>query len=430
MVRRGLLLGILLALPMMALFTPTTAGAVESTTGSAAPGVTSTKITTGAISTLTGTLATDLDTVVPGVRAYFDMVNAHGGIDGRKLDLAYSLDDGGNPSQFSNLVRDLVNQDHVFAVTGVATDFFSPGYLAETGTPTYGFNTTGGWAGPPNLFGSDGSVQCYTCLVPHIAYIIKKAKATSVALLAYNVSASSALCATADRLLTKAGVKVSYEDLSAPIDGNMAPDVQRIEQAGSDFVVSCMDLTGNISLAREIQQYGVKATQLWFNGYDQSAIDHYRSIMQGVYFFVPTVPLTAPTKYYPGLASYLGAMRKYEPHYVHSALAPEGWVAAALFVDGVKAAGKDLTQQRVVQLTNEITSFNGAGLVAPSTLVGSHSTSAAIPAKYPICAVTTRVEGTTLKPVFGKGHQVFVCLAAGAVKDPVPLAAPSGTPGT
>jgi branched-chain amino acid transport system substrate-binding protein len=429
--RQGPLWGKLLALFIVLACLPSVGGASASTSSTGATtGVTSTQITTGAISTLTGPLATDLGTVVPGVRAYFDMVNAQGGVNGRKLHLAYSLDDGGNPSQFSNLVRDLVSQDHVFAVTGVATDFFSPGYLAETGTPTYGFNTTGGWAGPPNLFGSDGSVQCYTCLVPHIAYVIRQAKAKSIALLAYNVSASSALCAAADHLLTAAGYKVSYEDLSAPIDGNMAPDVQRIQQAGSDFVVSCMDLTGNISLAREIQQYGVKATQLWFNGYDQSAIDHYQSIMQGVYFFVPTVPLTAPTAYYPGLATYLSAMRKYEPQYADSALAPEGWIAAALFVDGVRAAGKDVTQQKVVQFTNEITSFNGAGLTAPATLVGSHSTSTRIPANYPTCAVTTRVEGTTLKPVFGKGHQVFICLGAGAVKDPVPVVVPPGTPGT
>jgi branched-chain amino acid transport system substrate-binding protein len=429
--RRGPLLGVVLALALLVLSPPPATAASSPASGNGAPGVTATQITTGAISTLSGQLATDLDTVVPGVRAYFDTINAEGGIDGRKLNLGYSLDDGGNPSQFTSLVHDLVDQDHVFAVTGIATDFFSPGYLAETGTPTYGFNTTGGWAGPSNLFGSDGSVQCYTCLAPHIAYVIKKTKAKSVALLAYNVSASSALCATADRLLTQAGVKVSYEDLSAPIDGNMAPDVQRIKEAGSDFVVSCMDLTGNITLTRAIHQYGVKASQLWFNGYDQSAIDQYQSIMQGIYFFVPTVPLAAPLKYYPGLAAYLSAMRKYEPQYVDSALAPEGWIAAALFVQGVKAAGNDLTQQRVVQLTNQITNFNGAGMTAPTTLVGSHSDSTATPPKnYPICAVTTQVQGTTLRPVFGKGHQVFVCLAAGAVKNPVPLTPPPGTPGT
>lgn len=398
--------------------------------GNGAPGVSATQITTGAVSTLTGPLAGDLSGIVPGVKAYFDMVNAEGGIDGRRLDLAYSLDDGGNPSQFTALARDLVDEDHVFAVTGVGTDFFSPNYFKETGTPTYGFNTTGGWEGPPNLFGSDGSVQCYSCLVPHVAYLVKRTHTKSVALLAYNVSASSDLCAATSHLLTAAGVKVSYQDLNAPIDGDLAPDVERIARAHSDMVISCMDTDGNISMARAIQQYGLHATQLWFSGYDQSLIDRYSNLMQGVYFFVPNVPLTAPTKYYPGLALYLDTMRRYEPQYVNSALAIQGWISASLFAAGVRAAGSDLTQQRVVQLTNEMTDFNADGLIPPVSWKDGHTTATGVPPGYPICAAFTRVEGRVLRSVFGTGHQVFVCLAAGSVRHPVPVPAPRGTPGT
>ncbi len=356
------------------------------------------------------------------------MVNAQGGVDGRRLDLAYNLDDDGNPSQFSSLARDLVDQDHVFAVTGVGTDFFSPGVLAASGTPTYGFNSTGGWAGPPNLFGSDGSIQCYSCLVPSIAYLIERTHATSVALLAYNVSASSALCGTAGRLLRSAGIHVSYEDLGAPIDGNLAPDVEKIARAGSDMVVSCMDVTGNISMARAIKQYGIRATQLWFNGYDQSVIDHYRDLMQGVYFFVPNVPLSAPLRDYPGLATYLRAMRRYEPSWVRSALAIQGWESAALFVAGLRAAGRDLTQQRVVQLTNEMSDFSD-GIEPPTDWRHGHLTSFTLPHRYPICAAITRVEGTALRAVFTRGQAVFTCLPAGVYRDPKPVPAPAGTPG-
>lgn len=394
-----------------------------------APGVTAHRIVTGAITTLSGPLAADFGGIVPGVRAYFDMVNAQGGVDGRKLDLAYSLDDGGNPSQFTSLVRDLVNQDHVFAVTGVGTDFFSPDYLAQTGTPTYGYNTTGGWADAPNFFGSDGSVQYYPALVPAIAYLLKRSGAHSVALLAYDVSASSNLCSTASRLLKAAGVRVSYQDLNAPIDGNMTPDVQRIQRAGSDFVMSCMDLTGNVSMARAISQYGVKATQLWFNGYDQKVIDSYASLMQGVYFFLPNVPLTAPTGKYPGLALYLKEMRRYQPAFADSALAIQGWASAALFVDGLRAAGPDLSQRRVVQLTNRLTSFNAGGLIAPVDWADGHSLPRQATSTTPVCSVYVRVEGRRLQPVLGSGHRVFVCLRLGAVRDPIPVPPPPGIPG-
>ena len=49
------------------------------------PGVTKTAINVGAISTRTGAIASDFDGLSPGIQAYFDMINAEGGINGRKL---------------------------------------------------------------------------------------------------------------------------------------------------------------------------------------------------------------------------------------------------------------------------------------------------------------------------------------------------------
>ena len=249
------------------------AGQGPASAASSAPGVSPTRITTGAIATLSGPLAADSYGLVPGVQAYFDMINARGGINGRRLDLAYPLDDGGNPSQFTSLTHALVDQDHVFAVAGVATVFFSPNYLAETGLPTYGYNVAGDWSGPPNLFASGGSVQCYTCVMPDFAYLINRSRSKSVALLAYGVAASRDACSTADTLFTKAGIRVSYVDLNVPIDGNVTPDVERMQRAGSDFVLSCMDVTNNISMARAINQYGMKVAQLWLDGNDQSVLN-------------------------------------------------------------------------------------------------------------------------------------------------------------
>jgi branched-chain amino acid transport system substrate-binding protein len=415
--------GIAAVVPLGA-WTAGPADAARSSGASLAPGVTSTRITTGFIGTLTGPLSSDNEGLLPGVEAYFDTVNASGGVDGRKLDLAYKLNDEGNPSEFSTLARSLVNQDHVFAVTGIATDFFSPTYFTETDTPTYGYDTTGGWSGPSNLFAAGGSVQCYSCTVPSLAYLVKRAHAHSVALLAYNVSASSALCATTADMFRKAGIKVSYEDLDVPIDGNVAPDVQRLASAGSDFIMSCMDVTGNISMARAVKQYGLKVNQLWFSGYDQSVIDQYSNLMQGVYFLLQNVPLTAPTADYPGMAAYLRAMRKYEPQYLGDALAEQGWESAALFVAGVRAAGSDLTQQRVIQLTNQMTDFTAGGLTTVVNWRNAHTT-----ATFPNCQAYVRVQGTKLVSQFGRGHQVFVCFAKNAVAKPEPVPAPPGTPG-
>ena len=121
---------------------PTTGGA---STGFQRPGVTATSINVGAISSRSGAIAADFDGLVPGVEAYFDMINAEGGINGRKLNLAYDLDDGGQPSQFTQDTHTLIDQDHAFAAM-VASYWFTPNYFVETKTPTYGYNVSGNWS--------------------------------------------------------------------------------------------------------------------------------------------------------------------------------------------------------------------------------------------------------------------------------------------
>ena len=93
----------------------------------------------------------------------------------------------------------------------------------------------------------------------------------------------------------------------------MASDVQRMQQAGANMVISCMDVQGNVTMARAIQQYNLKASQLWLNGNDQQTLDQNQSLMQNIYFYVAHVPFTAPQSEYPGLKTYLTEMNKYEP---------------------------------------------------------------------------------------------------------------------
>ena len=124
------------------------AGPPAAASTSSAPGVTANSITVGTISTQTGPISSNFSSLIYGEKAYFDYINAQGGINGRKIDYKYTLDDGGNPSQFTQLANTLVNQDHVFAVTGVASAFFTPNIFVEAKIPTYGYNVTGNWDGP------------------------------------------------------------------------------------------------------------------------------------------------------------------------------------------------------------------------------------------------------------------------------------------
>ncbi len=80
-----------------------------------APGITPTTVTIGSHQPLTGPAAPGYSEIAPAANAYFQYVNAHGGIFGRKIVYKY-LDDGYNPTNTSSVVHQLVLNDNVFAI--------------------------------------------------------------------------------------------------------------------------------------------------------------------------------------------------------------------------------------------------------------------------------------------------------------------------
>jgi branched-chain amino acid transport system substrate-binding protein len=400
------------------------AGGAGAATATPQPGVTSNSITVATISTQTGPLSSNFSSLIYGEEAYFKYINAQGGINGRLINLKYTLDDGGNPSQFTQLANTLINQDHVFAVTGVATAFFSPNVFVESKTPTYGYNVTENWNGPPNLFAAGGSVIYTPAEAPGVAFVARSAKATKIAIVAYGVASSAAACQAGGAGLTAAGYQVVYTDYKIAYPGTtVATDVQRMQQAGANMVISCMDVQGNITMARAIQQYNLKASQLWFNGNDQSTLDQNQSLMQNIYFYVAHVPFTAPQSEYPGLKTYLTEMNRYEPKYALDEVAMQGWESASLFAAGVKAAGSNLTQANVIAQDNKLTAFTAGGLTVPTNWTTAHTGHAP-----PYCGAYIQVKGDKYVPTLNTGKSVFNCFGSiNPKKGPVfPL--PPGTP--
>src|SRR5579859_5219005 len=97
-----------------------------------APGVTTTTITIGSHQPLTGPAAPGYSEIAPAANAYFQYVNANGGVYGRKIVYKY-LDDGYDPTKTASIVRQLVLQDNVYAIfNGLGT----PTHLVAVGFPT------------------------------------------------------------------------------------------------------------------------------------------------------------------------------------------------------------------------------------------------------------------------------------------------------
>jgi ABC-type branched-subunit amino acid transport system substrate-binding protein len=80
-----------------------------------APGITAKTITIGSHQPLTGVAAPGYDEIAPASNAYFQYVNAHGGIYGRKIVYKY-LNDQYDPTITSTVVHQLVLQDNVYAI--------------------------------------------------------------------------------------------------------------------------------------------------------------------------------------------------------------------------------------------------------------------------------------------------------------------------
>ena len=110
-------------------------------------GITDSSIKIGAHFPLTGVAAPGYSEIPSGMKAYFDYVNANGGVNGRKIEFVVR-DDGYNPTNTSQVTNELVLKDQIFAMVG------------GLGTPTHAavvdfLNSEK----VPDLFVSSGALQ-------------------------------------------------------------------------------------------------------------------------------------------------------------------------------------------------------------------------------------------------------------------------------
>ncbi|WP_421734618.1 ABC transporter substrate-binding protein [Cellulomonas sp.] len=113
------------------------AGLSACSTPEASPGVTDDTITVGTHTPLTGPAAAGYSSISAATKAYFDYVNDNGGINGRSIEYVVK-DDGYNPATTQTVVRELVQEDEVFAVlNGLGTPTHSSvvDYLNENEVP-------------------------------------------------------------------------------------------------------------------------------------------------------------------------------------------------------------------------------------------------------------------------------------------------------
>ena len=132
--------------------------------------------------------------------------------------------------------------------------------------------------------------------------------------------------------------------------------VQAIKDNQVDFVSTCMDLNGMLNIKKAIEAAGIDGVHyLAPQGYDAKTMKELGEDIDEMYFLAQFMPFEAAQDN-PGMQKFLKAMKANGKSPNEILLV--GWSGAALLVEGLKAAGKNPTQQGVVDAINQITDWN------------------------------------------------------------------------
>jgi branched-chain amino acid transport system substrate-binding protein len=349
--------------------TSSSAGSGTSTSSSgAAPSGGGKTINIGNITSVAG-LGGTFSGFQAGVKAFFDYYNAHGGINGYKINLT-AIDDAGDPGKNAAAARTLVSSDHVVAVVGEASvaDAASQKYLQAEHIPVIG-----GWAassawGPPatNMFVSLEGPNTPYCGV----WSDDEAKEMGIKSMAFIAQAFPSAVQDAECRATAAKYEGIQSKTSKPIQASLTsvdyrPQVQQAMGTGAQALYFSAGADGVLKGIQAGQELGYKglyiATQpaQLLSGLNSigSALDN--RVITSAFSLLPN----DPNSYSPELAKYKAGIKQYEPKYATDVTSVSGWAAGKLFADALTAAGP--SSSALEQWVSKQTHYTFGGLQGP-----------------------------------------------------------------
>ena len=380
----GSMLAGTLAVGGAALAGPAPAGAASTAAGTCTPalaptpaqeasttGITSKSVTVGNVSIISGPVPALFEGAPTGVKAYFDMINAQGGVDGRKL-LVDSKDDAFSGQQNQTETQEAINSD--FALVGSFSLFDGYGCAAlasDTAVPDVSVTLDAGTNALPNDFSAQplsgqetlGPVQYYKKHYP---------KDTTVGAIVSDVASAKTQMAQQFAGLKSLGYKVAYVDDVNPLQSDFTTDVINMKNAGVDAV----DLTG-VDWQDAAIFVENAATQNWHPGlifsggpvYADQFISHAGgpAVTNGIQIGqVYALYLGQDATRVPAVKQFDTWVKKVDSSWVPDLYTLFGWASAEMFVQALKAAGPNPTRGSVMAQLKKITSFNADGLFGGS----------------------------------------------------------------
>jgi branched-chain amino acid transport system substrate-binding protein len=338
--------------------------------GTATPGVTSSQILIGGTTPLTGP-ASAYASVATGADAYFKYVNAHGGVNGRKIKYKY-VDDGYDPSQTVPKTRELVQNDKVFAIyntLGTATNLAIRSYLNQlkvpqlfvaSGASTWGkdykkYPWTIGYQ--PSYF---GEATIYG------RYVLKVKPKARIGVLYQNDDYGKELVSGLEHGLgAKKKLIVSKQSYDAT-DPDVKSQVARLKSKGADTLMVFATPKFAIQAFATARQLGWKplavvntvasAANIMQIATLSSSKQQTEGAISTVYLKDPTDPRWAKDK---GIARFRSILKKYNGGKgLTDVYNVYGMSSAYALVDALKHAGRNLTRAGIMRAVTHLNERN------------------------------------------------------------------------
>ena len=369
-------------LAVLAAFTLLTASACSGDDGGGSgggdtPGVTDTEIVVGTHMPLTGPAAAGYSKIAPASKAYFDYVNANGGVNGRKI--TYKIkDDTYNPATTQQVVRELVLQDKVFAILnglGTPTHTGVLDFLKTNRVPDL-FVASGSrsWDQPQKYPSTFGFNPDYTVEGKILATHVKATYAgKKVCFLGQDDDFGRDSLLGIEKILGPVAAKQNY----VTSNPNVAPQIGALKQAGCE-VVMLATVPGftalSIGTAAKLKfkpqfivsNVGADPTTLAKN-LGPSAPALLEGLTASGYLPLSNQDDNPWIQLYKKVNQQYGGNAEFDNNIVY------GMSVAYLFVQALQSAGKDLTRESIIKAVEKNGFTGGPGLTPLRYSAQDHS---------------------------------------------------------
>lgn len=346
------------------------------------PGVTATSIKVAGLGTMTSPRQATYVGMDVGAKVVFDKVNAAGGIAGRTIDFLGVFDDNDNNETNAEQARKLVQQEKVFAVAPVITNFFAGAeFLQRANTPYFGWAFHEAFCNTEQGFGFSGCLVAKGADVKSTGWPAMMLELfpdlEKVAFIAEDTDAGRNAVPQFVRGAPHLGLEVVYADTSLPFGGgpDLTPYVQEIISAEPDIVFMTLAAAAAIQLAGRLKAAGYEGIIAAPTTYDPriAAAPQVAEALDGVYNNVGFDNFQSTSK---GIRTMLADVEEYAPAdtLITQPLA-SGYFSALLLVRILEEVGEDLTHERFYEVANGGFTYDADGAIGEITYPEAHEIS-------------------------------------------------------